>query len=151
GGATAIAAALARDPALAVAGDPQRLDGVLTVVLFVAATAVGASLPPGGARSVRDAFVVGAAAVAVGGLANGVDGRATVLFGNAEALGGYLAFAVPVAAAGDRWWSRAAGLGGAALLMATQTRGAWVGAAAGVAAVAWLRGRRRWVGVVAVV
>ena len=159
----ALAATVASvDPLLSVVGDPVRLMGLATVVLLFGAFAIGAATGEDGPRLVGTALLAGGAvmvAVGIGQLALGDGGRPVGAMGNAGFLGAYLCLLLPVAAsrlAGSRvapLWIGPLLVGATVLLIATGTRGAWVGAAAAIGLLAAVAGRRLLaaVGVVAVI
>lgn len=142
-------------------GGPGRDLGVLMWLVFAMAMAVGATVARRCAvGSLVDLIVlvsipvVAYALVQASGVdpvdATGVDAdRARSLLGNAAYLGTYLVVVVPLAmaraVATDDWRRPVMGVaaaGGAVALLASQTRGAWVGALVGVVAVAIAHRRR---------
>lgn len=151
----ALAAALvAPDPLLSLLGDTVRLFGAGTWVLLLGAWIAGASAGRGGRRPIAYALVAGGAVVVVDGwvrlFVHGWSNRAVSTMGNADLLGAYLVILLPVAVAiaaseGRRVARVAAGataLTGVVLLVATRTRGAWIGAAVALALLGALRFHR---------
>ncbi len=154
----AVATAVALDPLTAVVGHPRRhlglLGWIVSALAFLAGTRLAADVVR---RHVGRAAVVAAGITGVAALADfaGWDpagtrfagGRVGGLLGQPVYLGAVAVLLVPVAAgvAADpdegRGWRRAAAAaatGGVVALLATQTRGAWLGAALALA-VAWPR------------
>ncbi len=154
----AVATVVAVDPLTAVLGHPRRHLGLLGWAVAALAFAAGARLAAGDVRRhVGRAAVVAAAVTGVTAVADlaGWDpagthfagGRVGGLLGQPMYLGAVAVLLVPVAAgvAADPDESRvwrgaavAAAGAGALALVATQTRGAWLGAALALA-VAWPR------------
>jgi hypothetical protein len=152
-GWTALATALALDPLLAALGHPRRHLGLAGWVVMALAFAGGTGLPAAAVRrclgpaAVVAAGITGAAAVAdlAGWDPAGVrfaGGRVGGLLGQPAYLGAAVLLLAPVAAgvaldrAAGRWWrvAAAAAVGScAAALVASGTRGAWVGAAVAAA------------------
>ncbi|HVE95016.1 MAG TPA: O-antigen ligase family protein [Acidimicrobiales bacterium] len=141
------------DPLQSVWGHPERLLGVMGIALGFGAFLVGCSAGPGALPKVHTAVVAAAGVVSVIALGQfllGDLGRPTGSLGNAGFLGAYLCLALPIAVsralAADRYRLVFTGMVavGVLALAATTTRGAWIGAAAGVGAVALLRWRALW-------
>jgi O-antigen ligase len=145
----AVATATALDPLTALLGHPRRHLGLLGWVVFALAFVVGARLPPARVRrAVGRAAVVAAGVTGIAAVADvaGWDpagsrfagGRAGGLLGQPVYLGAVAVLLAPVAlgVAAERrerpGWRRAAGLaaaGALVALLASQTRGAWLGVA----------------------
>jgi O-antigen ligase/Flp pilus assembly protein TadD len=148
-----LASLVARDQVLALWGDPVRLGGLTSWVLLAAAFAAGCGTGRQGLGVVAAGVAVAGTAAAAAGLARlALDGggRAVGLAGNAAYLGAALAVALPVTVALGRaargrmqiaTWAAAVVV--AVGLVASGTRGAWLGAAAGVAIVVTADAARR--------
>lgn len=144
------------------AGYPGRYLGVFAWIVFFAAFVLGSSIDEDGRTGLLRAVSVGALVVSLYALlqAAGIDpiswnaslnlGRTRSTLGNAAFLGAYLAMIVPLAVrlAFDRSDGRWRGIHATTAMLAsvalvtTQTRGAWLGAAAGIALVLVLERRR---------
>ncbi|HET6953233.1 MAG TPA: hypothetical protein VFI47_22830, partial [Acidimicrobiales bacterium] len=159
-----VATITALDPLTAVAGHPRRHLGLAGWLVCALALLAGTGLPAAARRHLGRACVVAAGITGVAALADvaGWDpagtqfagGRAGGLLGQPAYLGAAAVLLAPVAAgvaadrAAPRGWRRAGAAAAVACglaLVASGTRGAWLGAAA-AAAVAWPRVRRRWAG-----
>jgi O-antigen ligase len=157
----ALATLFGVDPLLSLLGEPTRMMGLASVVVVFGAFLVGGTAGERNLPSLADALVAGGAVVVAYGVGRGVvehEHRAVSTMGNADFLGAYLCVLIPMAAA--RWrsgvrWALPVLAGAVGLLAWSGTRGAWLGAVAGVAVLAALRLRRWWplltVGAVALV
>lgn len=144
GAAALLAAMLGADPLLSLLGDSVRVYGVATTVVVIGAFWVGAASGDR-LRPLVVALLMGAALVVGYGVMRmmvvGWSPRPVSTMGNPAFLGGYLALALPMAASTALTKDRLRVLGvavfgiGALVMVATRTRGAWIGAAAGVAVV----------------
>ncbi|HVT75965.1 MAG TPA: O-antigen ligase family protein [Acidimicrobiales bacterium] len=140
GAAAALATVLAPDPVYALWGDPTRMMGLATTAMVFAAFCLGRSVGRAHLLALVDAALAGGAVVAVVALLPH-HGRATGTMGNAEFLGAYLCVVAPLAAAraiaepATRRVTVPLTAVVALALYATGTRGAWIGAAVGVALV----------------
>jgi len=160
-GLVVVATVVSSDPAFSVLGQSERLEGLLTYVGYALLYAIGLQV-----LGTREGLRVVALAVVGGGLVNALYGlaqfagldpashlvanpgfdlkRAFATFNNPNFLAGLLVLALPLAlvlalrASDSRaklgWWAASAVFGAA--LIATGTRGAWLGAAVQVVALA---------------
>ncbi|HKE76142.1 MAG TPA: hypothetical protein VKB57_21170, partial [Acidimicrobiales bacterium] len=163
GACLAVATAVALDPVLAVLGHPRRHLGLLGWLVFALAFAAGTAVRREGLPHLGRAAALAAAATGVAAMADlagwdpaGVTfagGRVGGLVGQPVYLGALTLLLTPLAAAvaldprEPRRWRITAATGAAtsaAALLATQTRGAWLGAtaAAAVALAAHVHHRR---------
>jgi O-Antigen ligase len=149
GACLAGATAVALDPVLAVLGHPRRHLGLLGWLVFALAFAAGTAVRREGLRHLGRAAALAAVATGAAALADlagwdpaGVTfagGRVGGLVGQPVYLGALTLLLTPLAAAvaldprEPSQWRTTAAIGAAtcaAALLATQTRGAWLGAAA---------------------
>jgi O-antigen ligase len=165
-GLVAAATALSVDPLVSLAGADYRYEGLLTWLAYAAVLALAASAATtvGRARLLLTAVLSAAVVMAGLGLAQhwGLSPvprdfermnwtRAWGTTGSPLALGGYLALLLPLPLSlyarglpsGSRWTYGAAVVLLYAALIATRTRGAWIGFAVGTAVWALATGRAR--------